>query len=205
MGRCSDAKCKLLQVAFELIWQQSYRAVSVDDICERAGVRKGSFYHFFPSKSDLAVAAYEEYWQQCRTKYDTAFSPQTPPLERFHNYCQIVFERQAEQFQATGRIPGCPFGSLAAELATQDEKIRQKAVETFSRKCLYFESALRDAHREGLIEEMDFPAKARAIASLIMGGMLQAKVNNDLEILRSLETNILCMIGVSMQPSAIPA
>jgi TetR/AcrR family transcriptional repressor of nem operon len=203
MGRCSDSKCKLLQVAFELIWQQSYRAVSVDDICDRAGVRKGSFYHFFPSKSDLAVAAYEEYWQRCRAKYDTAFSPQIPPLERFHNYCQILFERQSEQFQATGRVPGCPFGSLAGEVATLDEKIRQAAMETLSRKCVYFESALRDAHREGLVEDMDFSAKARSIVSLIMGVLLQAKINNDLEILRTLETNILCMIGVVTQTSTL--
>ena len=57
MGRTSDAKEKLLRVAFDLIWEQSYGAVSVDDICERANVKKGSFYYFFPSKSDLAVAA----------------------------------------------------------------------------------------------------------------------------------------------------
>ncbi len=48
MGRTSVAKEKLLQVAFDLIWQQSYGSVSVDDICERAKVKKGSFYHFFP-------------------------------------------------------------------------------------------------------------------------------------------------------------
>ena len=56
MGRTSDAKEKLLHVAFDLIWQHSYGSVSVDDICERADVKKGSFYYFFPSKSDLAVA-----------------------------------------------------------------------------------------------------------------------------------------------------
>src|SRR5271165_2514696 len=79
MGRTSDAKEKLLQVAFDLIWQQSYGAVSVDDICVRAKVKKGSFYHFFPSKSDLAVAAYEEHWQAIRPRYDGLFSPLVPP------------------------------------------------------------------------------------------------------------------------------
>ena len=46
----------------ELIWEQSYGSVSVDVICERAGARKGSFYHFFPSKSDLAAVAIEDHW-----------------------------------------------------------------------------------------------------------------------------------------------
>ncbi len=79
MGRTSNAKERLLQVAFDLIWRQSYGSVSVDDICDRAKVKKGSFYYFFPSKSDLAVAAYEEHWQQSQPKYDRTFSPLVPP------------------------------------------------------------------------------------------------------------------------------
>ena len=56
MGRVSDAKQRLLQATIDLIWQNSYGAVTVDNICERAGVKKGSFYYFFPSKTDLVVA-----------------------------------------------------------------------------------------------------------------------------------------------------
>jgi len=57
MGRVSDARQRLLDATIDLIWQNSYGAVTVDDICERAGVKKGSFYYFFPSKTDLVVAA----------------------------------------------------------------------------------------------------------------------------------------------------
>jgi len=42
MARPNDTKEKLLQVAFDLIWNQSYGSVSVDHICERAHVNKGS-------------------------------------------------------------------------------------------------------------------------------------------------------------------
>ena len=156
MGRTSNAKERLLQVAFDLIWEQSYGAVSVDDICVRAKVKKGSFYYFFPSKSDLAVAAYEENWQQRRPLYDQTFSPQVPPLERLENFCNNMYERQKEKKLKTGRVLGCPFASVGCELSTQDEKIRQKAQEMFDRFCLYIEIALRDACREGLIEKCDF-------------------------------------------------
>jgi AcrR family transcriptional regulator len=61
-----DAKQRLLDTAIDLIWEQSYGAVSVDVICERAGTKKGSFYHFFPSKSDLTVAAIERTAVQLR-------------------------------------------------------------------------------------------------------------------------------------------
>src|ERR1700749_4379812 len=109
MGRTSDAKERLLRVAFDLIWQQSYGSVSVDDICNRAKVKKGSFYHFFPSKSDLAVMAYEEPRQKSRPYYDRTFSPLVPPLERLENYCKHLYESQREKQQKSGRVLGCPF------------------------------------------------------------------------------------------------
>lgn len=195
MGRTSNAKEQLLQVAFELIWQQSYGAVSVDDICERAKVKKGSFYYFFPSKSDLAVAAYEEHWRQKRPIYDETFSPQVPPLERIENYCRNVYESQREKKEKTGNVLGCPFASVGCELSTQDEKIRQKAQEMFSRFSLYIETALRDAHRAGLIEQCDFAAKSRAIFSFAMGMLLQAKVKNDPEVLRDLGPMVMQLIA----------
>jgi TetR/AcrR family transcriptional repressor of nem operon len=198
MGRKSDAKERLLRVAFDLIWQQSYGSVSVEDICDRAKVKKGSFYYFFPSKSDLAVACYEEHWQQGRPNYDRMFSSLVPPFERIENYCKFIYERQLETFQTSGRVLGCPFACAAAELSTQDEKIRQKAQEMFSRKCKYVETTLRDAHKEGLIEKTDFAAKAQAVCCFMMGTILQAKVQNNPEVLRDLFPNILQMIGVAV-------
>jgi len=43
----------------ELIWAGSYGSTTIDQICEKAGVKKGSFYYFFDSKADLAVTAIE--------------------------------------------------------------------------------------------------------------------------------------------------
>lgn len=195
MGRTSDAKERLLAVAFDLIWRQSYGAVSVDDICERAEVKKGSFYYFFPSKSDLAVAAYEEHWQQRRPTLDRTFSPLVAPLERIENYCQVVYEGQKAKLKKAGRVLGCPFASLGCELSTQDEKIRNKSLEVFERGCKYIENALRDAHKEGLIEKCDFAKKARAISSFILGMLLQAKVKNDVEVLSDLGAAVMQIVG----------
>ena len=47
MARPSQAKENLIKAATDLIWEHSYGSTSVDDICARAEVRKGSFYHFF--------------------------------------------------------------------------------------------------------------------------------------------------------------
>src|SRR5580692_4631714 len=85
MKKTCETKEKLLQVGFDLIWDSSYGSVSVDDICKRAGINKGSFYHFFPSKADLVAQAYQEHWKEKRPEMDRIFSPQVPPVERIQH------------------------------------------------------------------------------------------------------------------------
>jgi TetR/AcrR family transcriptional repressor of nem operon len=52
-----DVKTKLLDSALRTIRTKGYGASTVDDICHAAGVSKGSFFHYFASKEDLALAA----------------------------------------------------------------------------------------------------------------------------------------------------
>src|SRR5438445_9410781 len=73
MPRVSDMKDRLMEAAMELMWQNSYGAASVDAICERAAAKKGSFYYFFKSKSELAAAALEADWQKKRAEMDSRF------------------------------------------------------------------------------------------------------------------------------------
>jgi TetR/AcrR family transcriptional repressor of nem operon len=190
-----DTRQRLLDAANELMWTQSYGAVSVDDICEKAGVRKGSFYHFFPSKVDLAVAAIEDYWQQMRPKLDQIFSPQLAPLERLEAMCKAIYERQREKREITGKVCGCPYGSLGSEQSTREEAIRRKTTELFDRMRRYLEATLRDAMREGAIAAGDPVVLARAVHSLIEGTLLEAKVQNDLEVLRGLKPAIFRLLG----------
>src|ERR1700733_12505245 len=105
MGHATcDTKQKLIDTALELIWKSSYGSVSVDDICKRADVKKGSFYHFFPSKIDLAIAAMEQSYQTIKPAYDTIFSPETPALERFDRLADFVYEAQQKSATKYGRV-----------------------------------------------------------------------------------------------------
>src|SRR5208282_3205469 len=125
-----------------LIWESSYGAVSVDDICKRAKVLKGSFYHFFPSKSDLAVAAIEAHWRRNLSDKDSAFSPQVPPLERLAGWCALIRRNQRARREKSGKVLGCPYSSLGSELSTLDEKIRLQCQEMAERMRRYIAAAL---------------------------------------------------------------
>src|SRR5262245_45881042 len=96
MGRVSDAKERLMEAIQELIWTGSFGSTTIDDICEKAGVKKGSFYYFFESKADLAIAAIDESWKKRRVDLDAIFSPTVPPLERLKRYCEYGYQYQSD-------------------------------------------------------------------------------------------------------------
>jgi len=195
MKKTSETKEKLLQVGFDLFWDSSYGSVSVDDICKRAGINKGSFYHFFPSKADLVVAAYEEHWKEKRPQMDRIFSPNVPPLERIRNMCQYIYETQKEKAAKYGHVCGCPFASVGGEIATSDEKIRLKSEQLMNSSRKYVESAIADAIREGSVTVKDPVASAERVNMLLVGMMVEAKVQNDLKVLEGMESTIMDYIG----------
>lgn len=196
MGRTSDAKEKLLEVAFQLIWDNSYGGVSVDQICERAKVNKGSFYYYFGSKAELAMAAYEEHWKQTRPVMDRLFSAQTPPLERLRKWCDHVYESQKAKCEESGCVCGCPYSSIGVEVATQDEKIRSKVDELIGRGTKYIEAAIADAQREGAVPESDPRSSARQVYSYMLGTVLRAKIENNAEVLRDLWPTVMAILRV---------
>jgi TetR/AcrR family transcriptional repressor of nem operon len=199
----SETKRKLLETALELIWESSYGSVSVDDICTKAGVNKGSFYYAFKSKSDLAVAAFERHWDVRRPALDQIFSTQTPPLERLAKYCQAIIDEQTAHYKRAGKVLGCPFCCLGSELSTQDENIRQKIEQTTGRSLKYLESVVRELATEGLIEAKDHAELGRELNSYIMGAILQAKIENNPKSLERLKQGVLRLLNVkSVTPLA---
>ncbi|MEY2542504.1 MAG: TetR/AcrR family transcriptional regulator, transcriptional repressor for nem operon [Verrucomicrobiota bacterium] len=189
-------KERLTDAALDLIWHNSYGTTSVDAICERAGAKKGSFYYFFKSKSQLTAAALEADWNKNKTKMDALFSPTIPPLERFDRYFDYVHDRLAEIQQVCGSILGCPLLSIATEVSTQDEVVRATVDRIWDRKINYFVSAIRDAHAQGLIEAPDPEAKARALFACYHGTLAQARIQNDVDLICGLKQVARDVLGV---------
>jgi TetR/AcrR family transcriptional regulator, transcriptional repressor for nem operon len=192
-----------MTAALELIWGESYGAVTIDDICQRSAVKKGSFYYFFDSKSDLAIAALDRLWsEQWRPQLDAQFSPVIEPLQRIVNYLGIIYQLQAEYKRKSGRVLGCPICSVGSEMSTQDEKLGAKIREICGRKRRYFESAVRDAVATKAIEPCDPLEKANGLMGLIEGVVTHGRIMNDPEVMRSLPAMALDFLRVRSEAGA---
>ena len=204
MGRVSDAKERLMGAVRELIWAGSYGSTTIDQICDKAGVKKGSFYYFFDSKADLAVTALDAEWETRRPELDSLFSATIPPLERLRKYCEYGYRFQAEIKAKCGCVLGCPLFTLGAEVSTQEAQLRKKIQAILDYKRKYIESAIRDAHAAGLIHAPDAAAKARMLFAYYEGLLTEARIQNSLEVLREAVAGTFDLLGVK-EPEAVPA
>ena len=199
MGRVSDAKQKLMGAVLELIWTGSYGSTTIDQICDRAGVKKGSFYYFFDSKCELAVAALETDWDRRRSQLDAVFSPTVPPLDRLRNFCDAAYRKQLEMKEKCGNVLGCPLYTLGAEICTQEHKLQAKIQTLLSQHRKYVESAIRDAQAEQLISAPNPAEKARMIQAYYEGVLTQARIQDDAEVLRELPRGIAAILGLPQE------
>src|SRR5262245_58805813 len=184
MGRVSDAKERLMNSLTELIWTGSYGSTTIDQICERAGVKKGSFYYFFDSKAALAQEAILTEWEEYRTKLDAIFSASRPPLERIQRYCEHEYQEQVELKRKWGSVLGCPLCTLGSEISTLEVNLRQTVNDIMDQCRRYFETAIRDAHAAKLILAPDALSKSKLVYAYLEGLLTQARIRNDLELLK---------------------
>ena len=185
-----------MEAAMDLMWRNSYGTTSVDAICERAGAKKGSFYYFFKSKSELATAALEAEWKKKKGDMDSIFSLTIAPLERFDRYFEYVHDRLAEVQQKCGSILGCPFISVGSEVSTQDQAVRAAIDRIMDDKLNYFISTVRDAAAQRLIDAPDPEAKAKALFACYQGTIAQARIQNDIGLLREFKEVAKDVLGV---------
>lgn len=187
MGRTSDADQRLKQAALDLMWEESYGSVTIDDICQRADVKKGSFYYFFKSKAELAVAALEKLWtDEWQPNLDRAFSSSIDPLARFTGYFDTIYQSQLETKKKYGKVLGCAVCSVGSEVSTQEVDVAGAVRAMMAKKLKYYESSIRDAVAQGVIEPCDPAQEALALLGLLQGLISQARIMNDPEILRRL-------------------
>ena len=189
MAQEQTTQQRIIDSAFELMYAQSYAEVGVAAICEKANVKKGSFYHFYKSKQELAIAVLEEKF--CDYKHeilDAAFTGKLTPLEEIALFAEKIYLFQKDIKASTGSVLGCPYGNIALELSSQDEAIRKKVEHIFKRNI----QSIRDSLQRGVDNEdpqlsgIDVIATADAMFAYLEGIILLAKTQNNANVIRQL-------------------
>lgn len=188
----ADTYDRLLQASASLMWERSFQATSVDDLCRRAKAKKGSFYHFFPSKTDLAIAAIENLWAQTKqTVFEPIFTGSGSGLSQIQRLVDTIHEYQSYLTTEGTSYPGCPFGNLGQEMARQDNRIRATLQKIFEAHCGYFETALVRAEQAGEIPAGNNRTRAKKIYALLEGALLLSKVANDPQVFSSIAPAVM--------------
>ena len=194
--RDTTTKDRLIESAAHVLHQRSYGSVGVDELCERAGVRKGSFYHFFESKRDLALAVLEAHWDGFERHVLRPAREAERPLDRI----ALVFEYAIATVERTrkdeGHVLGCPFGNLAAELSTIEPEIRGRIAEIFIRLARFFEDALAAAVVAGDLGETDVARAASALVAYYEGVILLGKTAGETQLMRRLAPGALLLAAL---------
>ena len=187
MTQKADSRQRILDSASELFCTRSYDAVGVALVCDQAGVSKGSFFHFFGSKRDLALAVMDQIKERIdETLVAKAFSSKLPPMERLDCFVKELYAFQKAQTEEFGHMPGCPFGNLAMEQATQDEVLRKKVDGCLRSLAKHIRTAIKDAVQSGALPPVDEEATADAMLGYVEGIQLLAKARNDPGLIRRL-------------------
>ena len=182
-----DTRTRILSTARELFHGRSYADVGIKEICDLAKVQKGSFYHFFPSKQDLAMAVIDDMADDWAHGFVAeAFDQNLPPLERLDYMIDAAYYWQKAAKDIEGRMPGCLFGNLALEISTRDDVLRAKLNAVFDKASRRFHEALDQAVELGEIPPLDSEATASAMLAFLEGIILLAKTRNDPEVIRDL-------------------
>ncbi|SMF36231.1 transcriptional regulator, TetR family [Tistlia consotensis] len=168
-----DARLKLLDAALSLIRAKGYSATTVDELCVRAGVTKGAFFHHFKSKDALGVAA-AEHWSQTTAALfaEAPYHDHADPLDRVLGY--LAFRKALLQ----GGVPDftCLVGTMVQETYETAPAIRDACERSISGHAETLEADIEAAMRDrGLSADWTARSLALHTQAVLQGAFILAK------------------------------
>jgi len=179
----TDSKTRLLDAALAVIRSKGYAATTVDDICRQAGVTKGSFFHHFKSKEDLALAAVQHFSAMAEGLFASAPYRQLPdPLDRLLGYVEFRSAiLQGELYEYT-----CLLGTMVQETYATHPEIRAACARGMGE---HIDALLRDieAARALYAQDADWSVESVGyfIQSVLQGSFIFAKAQQGPEVIRA--------------------
>jgi TetR/AcrR family transcriptional regulator, transcriptional repressor for nem operon len=119
-----DVRRRLLAAGLDLVHARGFAASGVKDITDAAGVPKGSFYAYFPSKEAFAAAILEHYWSDIEARLLPILGDDGAIQERITRF----FHALADEHEAGDFLLGCLIGNLSLELSGSSEPARAELI-----------------------------------------------------------------------------
>ena len=165
---------KLIEMGLQYMQRTSYCATGISEVLALAGVSKGSFYHYFPSKEAFGSEVLQRYLHLEVARATTVLGEsRAAPIKRLKNYFEELIGIYGPKGTTNG---GCLLGNLSEEMANHSDLIQQTLREGFS----VWEGAISAVLREALLRnELPLTSNTMEMASFILnsyeGALLRAK------------------------------
>ncbi len=175
-----ESKTKLLDAAVRVIREKGYQATRVEDICEAAGLTKGSFFHHFKSKDELALAA-AEYWDASAESLfaSASFRALEDPLDRLLAYIDL------RKSLLVGPLPEftCLMGTMVQEVYATHPPLREACEHSISGHAATLEPDVAAAMKKYAVHENWTPQSlALYFQAVLQGAFILAKARGGPEV-----------------------
>jgi TetR/AcrR family transcriptional regulator, transcriptional repressor for nem operon len=171
-----DTRQRLIEAGAGIIYRQGYNGTGIQQILEACGVPKGSFYHFFKSKEDFALALLDHYGASFSDRAAQLFGDETrPPLERVRQFFDNALDRLNDPGSPFSTC-GCPVGNLVQELSPMGPAFRQRLDHVLGRLEQAIAEMLRRGQAQGQIAKRHNPDEmAQFMIATWQGAILRMK------------------------------
>ncbi|WP_171070139.1 TetR family transcriptional regulator C-terminal domain-containing protein [Methylobacterium terricola] len=171
-----DTRDLLIAEGLKAFLARGYEGIGIQPILSGAGVPKGSFYNFFPSKEAYALEVIDAYAARYEAFRLACFATDGPPLRRLRHYFEALEAEMAE----AGETGGCLYGVLAQTSAPHSEALRSRLKAAFAHWRAQIADLLETAKAAGeLAPATESVALADAIIDAYEGAAVRARAEGD--------------------------
>jgi TetR/AcrR family transcriptional regulator, transcriptional repressor for nem operon len=165
----------LLEVGRQIFVERGFNNTGIDAILTAAGVPKGSFYYYFPSKEAFALEVLNRFAAGHEADLDRILKDRSvPPLERM----RCLMEATAKRLEPQQCRNGCLVGNFCQELADQNEAFRERLDEILRGWGGCYAACLKEAQAAGdLSADLDPNELADFLLNSWQGAVLRAKTS----------------------------
>lgn len=172
MARGDLTREKILQAAGALFHEFGYNGTSVQDIVRKAGVPKGSFYNYFKSKEELAIAASDVFYPYALAFLDLQNT--SSPVTRLRKYFQLTLK----EMQRYEYVRGCLVGNFASEITNATPALKKRVTEHLDEATRRIAVVVSQAQEMGEINpEVSTMDLSRFILNSLYGAIFRSKTD----------------------------